>query len=460
MNSGIAFLVDFGSTFTKLTAVDLDEARLLGRTQAPSSVDSDIMIGFQQARSLMDEQFGRFEPTLIRACSSAAGGLRMIAIGLVPNLTVKAAQHAALGAGAKLIRSYAYGLTASDVREIEEIAPDMLLLTGGTNGGNWDVIVHNAANLAQSSLTVPIVVAGNKNAVDDIMGYLEAAGKYAVTAENVMPEFGRLNVDPTRSQIRDLFMQRIVHAKGLDGAREVVGDVVMPTPMAVLEAARLIADGAGGQGGMGDLILVDVGGATTDVHSIATGDPSSPSVMLRGLPEPRVKRTVEGDLGVRVNAPSVLEIAQQHRMASFAGSQPLEERVAFLSQHTDALPEDGSQAEIDIWLARTAVEVASIRHAGEFEVMYTPTGQFMLQSGKDLRPVETVIGTGGVLAYSGQAAEVLAGVRFSDEQPLSLRPQAPSFYLDRHYILYAIGLLGQESPEVAVNLARSALEAL
>ena len=101
----------------------------------------------------------------------------MVTIGLVRELTAEAARQAALGAGAKLVGTFAYRLTANDMRAIEGLAPDILLLAGGTDGGNSEVVLHNAERLAASPLACPIVVAGNRDIAEDVAAALQAAGK-------------------------------------------------------------------------------------------------------------------------------------------------------------------------------------------------------------------------------------------------------------------------------------------
>jgi uncharacterized protein (TIGR01319 family) len=158
-----ALLVDFGSTWTKLRALDLEGGRLLGSAQAPSTVASDINVGFDAALRALGERIGGLPGFAYRlASSSAAGGLRMVTIGLVRELTAEAARQAALGAGARLVGSFAYRLTASDVAAVEALAPDIVLLCGGTDGGNREVIRHNAHALAESARRCPVVVAGNR----------------------------------------------------------------------------------------------------------------------------------------------------------------------------------------------------------------------------------------------------------------------------------------------------------
>ena len=209
-----ALLIDFGSTYTKLRAVDLEARRLLGSGQGPSTVDSDVGIGMQAALADLERRCGalpRFRYRL--ASSSAAGGLRMVTIGLVRELTAEAARQAALGAGARLVGTFAYRLTAGDVARITALAPDIVLLAGGTDGGNAEVVLHNAGALAAAAIDCPIVYAGNRAAGDNARRLL--AAKTLVCAANVMPEFNVLDIEPARAAIRQVFIDRIVHALSL-----------------------------------------------------------------------------------------------------------------------------------------------------------------------------------------------------------------------------------------------------
>ena len=151
-----ALLIDFGSTFTKLRAVDLGTCRIIATAQAASTVTSDVNVGLDAALARMAAQLGslpRFQYRL--ASSSAAGGLRMATVGLVRELTAEAARQAALGAGAKLVGSFAYRLTAADMRRLEELEPDLLLLCGGTDGGNSEVILRNAGAARRKPARLP-----------------------------------------------------------------------------------------------------------------------------------------------------------------------------------------------------------------------------------------------------------------------------------------------------------------
>ncbi len=460
MAADIALLIDFGSTYTKVTAIDLESEELVGRTQSPTTVATDIMVGLRRALDQLDSSTGlktdQMETRL--ACSSAAGGLRMAAIGLVPELTAEAAKQAALGAGAKLISVHSYALTSRDVRQLEASAPDLILLAGGTDGGNSDFILRNASALAGSTLRAPIVVAGNRSASDEVEAILKERGKEAILTENVLPGLDRLNVEPARGTIRELFMRRIVHAKGLRGAEGFVGNILMPTPMAVLQAAQLLADGTKEETGLGELLLVDVGGATTDVHSIGDGRPRREGVVLRGIPEPHAKRTVEGDLGIRYNATTIVETVGKEallRHAELEGStMTLETAVQARTTSTEMVPEDGAGLALDVGLARAATEVAVRRHAGFLEAAYTPCGRVDIQHGKDLTEIRCLVGTGGIFAWGSAPRRVLEAALYDPQDPLSLRPKNPEIYADGPYILYALGLLANLAPSKALRVAK------
>ena len=290
----LSLLIDFGSTYTKVTAVDLVEERVVASAKGPTTVQTDIMVGLEMALSFLEQQLGE-KPVYGRrlACSSAAGGLSMVTIGLVPELTAEAAKRAALGAGAKVVKVYSYELNSKEISEIESIAPDIVLLSGGTDGGNKSVIIANASALASSKVKAPIVVAGNKVVQDEVSAILRGGGKDVRVTDNVMPEIGVLNVEKAREIIREVFIDHIVMAKGLKKAEEFVEGILMPTPTSVLNAAGLLARGTESEAGMGEMMIVDIGGATTDVHTASRGTPTGSGVILKGLPEPFLKRTVD-----------------------------------------------------------------------------------------------------------------------------------------------------------------------
>ncbi len=458
----IGVFVDFGSTYTKVTAFDLNEEVIIGQGRAESTVRTDLTIGLKNALAEAEAKAGKSigSADIRLASSSAAGGLRLVVIGLVPSLSLSAGRMAALGAGAKLVGNYSYKLNQSEVKEIAALEPDIILLVGGTDGGNEEVILHNANVLADSDINVPVIMAGNKVCADEIRRILETPKRLVKVVDNVLGELDKLNVEASRKAIREVFMERIVHAKGLDKAEQLVDNVIMPTPMAVLNAAQLLSKGTPREEGLGELIIVDIGGATTDIHSIADGYPKSDNVGRKGLPEPFAKRTVEGDLGLRFNALSILEAAGEARIAqsiSCEASICIEERIRYVAENTGCVPTNDPDFWVDIGLARVATEIAVERHAGHLEQIYSPYGVSFTQIGKDLTDVKTVIGTGGIFASGREPLLILKGALFSEREPLSLRPKSPDFFIDESYILYAIGLLAEKMPDGALRIGKKYL---
>ena len=455
MTNDIRLLIDFGSTYTKVAAVDLDRVEVLATSRVPSTVETDITTGLEVALKEISSKTGIKNPEKLKslACSSAAGGLRMVCIGFVPELTSRAANHAALGAGAKVVGLYSFKLTGQEIKEIEKTAPDIILLSGGTDGGDEATIIHNAGILAKTGRKIDnIIIAGNKVTYDAIRDAFKDSGKRVIYTRNVMPEIGVLDTAPCNKVIRDIFIKNIIKAKGIAKAKEIVGDVIMPTPSAVLEAAKLLAEGVEGETGYGELLVVDPGGATTDVHSVAEGVPTSGGVtIVNTLPEPYVKRTVEGNLGLKYNIDSLSE---------FTRSRKLPRRFEEICQdfHEGKLPQSYEEIACHLILSSVAVDVAVTQHAGRLEKIYSPTGEMLLQHGKDLTGVKTVIGTGGPIIFSVRPRDIMSGALYRKENPLVLKPKEPRFYLDAQYLLYAVGLLSQAEPKKALLLAKKYLK--
>lgn len=460
--SRFGVFIDFGSTFTKAVAFDLEREELAARVQTPSTVETDVNTGLDNALALLRQAVPvtQEECAGAVACSSAAGGLRLACVGLVPEFTTEAGRLAALGAGARISGTWSYELTAGEVGEMEAQRPDIVLLTGGTDGGNKKVILHNAAMLAQAGPGISTVLAaGNKSARDEIAALFQASGKQLVFTENVMPEFGRLELEPVNGEIRRLFLSRIMQAKGIARAGERIAGVRMPTPAAVLEAARLLSQGTQGEPGLGELLLVDVGGATTDVCSIGYGRPTHEGAAVTGLAEPFAKRTVEGDLGLFHNLDALAELARQDEENFGLPAQALDRLLVELHA-LRSVPDSGRQAEYQTALTALAVRTAVSRHAGRLTRIMTRNGEAWLQQGKDLTAFRAVIGGGGPVAFSRDPLRILQNALFDGAHPEVLRPKNPRFYLDARYILFAVGLLAQSEPDRALRIAKKYLRRL
>ncbi len=462
----VALLIDFGSTYTKVTAIDLEQERFLGRAQSPSSVDTDVTQGLYRAIQTLKEQNGvrESEIGLRLACSSASGGLRMAAVGFIGRLTAEAANRAALGAGAKVVAVTERTLNLRGIRELEQAAPDIILLAGGVDGGNYDVILQNAREIAASKTKAPVVVAGNTDVTAKVCDIFRRAGQSSYPCENVMPTLHTLNVEPARKVIQEVFIKHIVTAKGLDRAAQYTGSVIMPTPMAVLTMTELLARGTAGEPGLGDTIVVDIGGATTDIHSACKGNPTDPSIPIWGLPEPFAKRTVEGDLGLRVSAQSLLEAVHRYRVTmppvivSPLSNGEAQMRADYLSTHTDALPHTVQEQTMDRTMASAAAWMAMERHAGA--LMYDDAVGGTVQVGKDLSDVKAVVGTGGIFAFGAAPDAPLRSCLYDLANPNSLRPLKPEVYVDSHYIMYACGLLATVHPAIALRVMKRSLAAV
>jgi uncharacterized protein (TIGR01319 family) len=266
-------LIDFGSTNTKVTAVDAEGEKLLGTATAFTTVATDIGGGLAMALETLQRECGPLTVIKRFACSSAAGGLRMVTSGLVPGLTAEAARLASLGAGAKVVRLFSYELTEEDAAEIAALKPDIFLLTGGSDGGNKDCIIHNAEMLASvpGTKSFPVIIAGNRNAAAACEKIL--AGREVIRCPNVMPAINKLNIEPVQDEIRKLFLRRIIHAKGLSREQALISGILMPTPQAVKQALELLSHGTEKQRGFGELAAADLGGGH---HGCVFGSQGTP----------------------------------------------------------------------------------------------------------------------------------------------------------------------------------------
>jgi len=458
-------LVDFGSTYTKITCVDLDREYIIGTSKATTTVETNVLDGYDKAynRLIRDHpEIKEEDISGISACSSAAGGLKMAAIGLVEELTVEAAKRACLGAGAIVNLVFSHHMTKREVKTLLETDIDIILLAGGTDGGNKECILHNARKLRESKINVPIIIAGNKDATDEIDDIFEDSGMEYYIVSNVMPQLKKLDVKETKDRIRRIFIEKIIEAKGIKKAEEKMDEIIMPTPEAVLLASELLSQGFEDEEGYGELMVIDIGGATTDVHTIGEGFPKRTEVIMKGLQEPFAKRTVEGDLGMRYSANALLSLVSNYEFKSYFDKDDkcnhnIEKSLQRRKNDVDFIPQTKDEEEFDKAIAKICCDVSMSRHVGHVEVVHTPLGDMYYQTGKDLSDIKYVIGTGGVLISNKDAKNILRQVNKKSNRLLELRPNNPSYLIDTSYILSAMGLLSQKYPKLALKLMKQYL---
>ncbi len=448
-------LVDFGSTFTKLTAVDLKQEDIIATAKSITTVETNIIDGYESALKQLYQKMGYVHFDKVIACSSAAGGLKMVAIGLVEELTTEAAKRVCLGAGAKVELVLSHHINKAEIQSILDHNIDIVLLAGGANGGNSECVIHNAKQLAKSSVTAPIVFAGNKDAADEIRTILTEAHKTFYICENVMPRLNVLNIESAKDTIKSIFVKNIIEAKGIKKVEEIIDRVVLPTPNAVLMAAELLSKGFADETGLGELMMIDLGGATTDVYSMSLGLPTQMNAMMTGLEEPFAKRTVEGDLGMRYSALGVLQSLSQSEISHWQKQGiDLISETKMRYDHIEFIPQTDHDYEIEDVIAGRCIDISISRHVGTLKSIYTPMGMMYQQTGKDLTKTKYMIGTGGVVISSKNPKSMLSHALYQESKPLELRPKHPEFLLDQDYILSAMGLLSIDYPEIALRIMK------
>jgi hypothetical protein len=431
-------VADIGSTLTKLSAFAglQRQPRFLGQGRALTTVSAgDVGLGLEAARQDMETRCAvETSGTILMAASSAAGGLRMTVHGLTRDMTLRAAWEASLGAGAIVTLTTTELIGPDDLHAMRRLNPNLILLAGGVDNGDRKVVVANARALASLGRAIPVIYAGNKAAREEVQRILHRARVPVFVVENVYPRIDELNIDPVRQVIQEVFARHIVTAPGMEQVKARLTGNLMPTPGAVMRATELLAEV------LGDVLTVDVGGATTDVHSVTEGSPAYGKLMI--APEPRSKRTVEGDLGVYVNAAHIVAAADDARL-HLRGVMPL--------------PDNPVARQMAIDLTRWAVDLAVWRHAGALRATYDASGRHDWVEGRDLTTIQYVIGTGGALTRLGVGREMLSTIKTDPRQQKLLPPQQVRVLLDQHYIMAAAGVLSQRYPEAATQLLLESL---
>ncbi len=455
-----AVAIDFGSTFTKLVIIDLAEKTVIHSDKVPSTVGSDAAIGMNECFAIAKAKIGEaeFEKAMKLASSSAAGGLRMAVIGLTKSLSLMAGEAAALGAGAKVVANYMGNLTEENMRELEESNAEILLFGGGYEHGNRTMVLHNAKLIAESDIRIPIIYCGNSEVSADIRRMMLSRKKQCFVVENMIPKLGEKNVEPVQEVIRNLFLERITDMKGFDQVKKAFDNDFTPTPKAVLDAGTLLSRGTEKQEGMGQLMIIDIGGATTDVYSM-NKNKSYLGAKMTGLEESYEKRTVEGDLGMRESSESVIteKFLPEAEAKTGMTETEIKNSIARRMKFHDFLPDSDEERKLDNCIAAVAIRQAARRHAGYVQKAYA-SGCRLFQFGKNLTEITTVIGTGGILVFNPDAAMLLREVEKKDADADILLPEKVSPYLDTEYVLFAAGLLREKDEETALSIMKNSLK--
>jgi len=450
--------VDFGSTFTKAVLIDTEAAvngGVLTCASVPTTTSTDVLDGY---RSLCETIAAAGLPPAdeVLACSSAGGGLRLAVVGYEHLVTAEAGHRVGLSAGAKIVHVAAGPMTTAQVAALRAARPDVILLVGGTDGGNAEVIVHNGGRLAKARLGAPIVVAGNAEAGDDVALALGSTGRRFILTDNVLPQIGVINPDGARGAIRKMFLRHVIGGKHLSKGPQFASMVRAATPDAMLRGVETLAAATAVAGG--DVLVFDIGGATTDVYSVISPEGEDATLRKEVVAPLWHARTVEGDLGMRWNALGVVQAARiEHLLSDTDPADSFDiEALRTWAERVEAdpayLPEGDDELRLDLTLARVAAVTAVRRHARP------------ARPGDPARPLARladVIGSGGVLRHSPEAmqAKVLRAVT-GDVRGGWKVPTKARTTVDSDYLLFAAGLLADAEgygAQVAARVARQVL---
>ncbi|MEU2348409.1 glutamate mutase L [Modestobacter sp. NPDC049651] len=406
--------VDIGSTWTKAALVEHGTGRLLATRQAPTTPD-DVVAGVLAATD------GWAAP--VRACSSAGGGLRLAVVGYEELISAEAGHRAALTAGARVVHVAAGRLDAAALAALHAAAPDVVLLVGGTDGGDATVLRANAAALAAAApadpaRSVPVVLAGNAAVRDEVAAVLRAAGLPVTATANVLPDIGELDPEPARAAIREVFLAHVIGGDRLSADPRLRQWVRAVTPDAVLAGVAVLA-GLRADADVPGVLVLDVGGATTDVHCVPAADAEQATLARAAVGVPARRRTVEGDLGVAASAGALRAAAAAEGLA-VPGEDPLA-------------------------LGEAAAVVALRRHL-RAEAGYGP-------GGASARAVGLVVLSGGVFRHGDPAAVAAAVERVAaDRGGAGGVLSGAQVTVDTRYVLAAAGLLAGDDPAAAAGV--------
>lgn len=444
-------VAEIGSTTTVVNAFHnlTTNPSFLAQGIAKTTIN-DVNIGLNAALDNLKHNLKADHLTIKEtfASSSAAGGLKMSVHGLVYDMTVKAAKEAALGAGANLHLITAGKLNKYDLKKLQQLNLNIIMIAGGVDYGESETSLYNAQEIAKLRLNIPIIYAGNivnHEAVKEIFTD-NLQSEYLYITENVYPKIDIINVNEARKIIQAVFEEHITKAIGMEKVKELVNGPIIPTPGAVMEASILL------QKKIGDLVTIDIGGATTDIHSVVDDNLEN---KLSINPEPFIKRTVEGDLGVYINIRNIIKTMDKKKLLNELSLNELE--LDDIINNLSYLP---LKKDMD-FIEKAAIEAlnqAMSRHAGRYRNVYGGSGIKKMIDGKDLTNVKYLIGTGGVLSMHPSRFKIMHSILLKEDIE-SLKPNRNTkILIDNDYIMASLGVLSIKYPEAALMLLENSLK--
>jgi len=449
-----ALVAEIGSTTTIINAFDkleTDKPVFLGSGFAPTSVlEGDVLIGLNQAKADLMKNL-KIDQLIAKetfASSSAAGGLKMSVHGLVYDMTVKAAKEAALGAGANIKMITSGLLDKYQIEEIKNGNLNIIMISGGVNFGERKTALENAKTISQLKLNIPVIYAGNTQNHSQVKKYFidYKQENFLFISDNVYPKIDVLEVENTRKIIQDVFEKHIIRAPGMERVKEMISDNIIPTPGAVMNASKLL------QEEIGDLITVDIGGATTDIHSVTMGKDEISKILI--APEPFAKRTVEGDLGVYINKNNLIKLIGEEKLIKDLNLD--KDQFEEINKKYKPIPSK-SQLPLTERLTLEAFDIALKRHAGKIVHFYNSSGKTAYAEGKDLTNIKYIISTGGALTKLNKGKEIIQTV-IEKQNELILAPSSKTKVLiDRFYIMASLGVLAKKHPIAALKILKESL---
>lgn len=518
-------VVDFGSTFSKIGIFDTKE-ETFSLKYVPTTVE-DIRIGLANGLGVLEEckARGDWKPlgdkmsefAVRLPCSSAKGGLKVVTVSLVKEESGFAAELAALTAGAKLVGTYDGKLSPEQARSIyEEDQPEIILLAGGTNqGGDTETQLHNAHLLAAAAryatytdYGVPVVYAGNQDIRQKVESIFRHHDVDIRVTENVMPEINEFHIEVVNEAIRELFQTVIIRGKGFDVVEEYMDAPFVPTPRAAFHGINLLARGYGSERGIGNILALDIGGATTDFYSnvlenplyLFPGDDAQRKVKRTILKTPNVPliyRRVEGKYGLAYNSENLKELERfkngmmaadmaqylayrlpedfhpgHGQFTQFLTSRngsvhiDLDSYLSWISQNPHKIPENKLENAANSYLAKEIMAIATGKHVGYVK----ETETYFLQHGVNFFNQDvTVLLIGGTIyhacrdqkpGFQEDLSLIASGVLYNQKEEYLLRPSAPVL-LDASYLVSILGgLYGKVHPEQALRVMKRELISL